>query len=65
MQSFIVLGIIPGTSIQTTLNFWIMVYMLVVLLVCRAQLVAARNELQSYFVARLIAHTINGLTITT
>lgn len=24
MQSFIVLGIIPGTDFQTTFNFWIM-----------------------------------------
>jgi hypothetical protein len=24
MQSFIVLGIIPGTNLQTTFNFWVM-----------------------------------------
>lgn len=34
-QSFIVLGIIPGTNIQTNLNFWLVLNALFVLFVTR------------------------------
>lgn len=63
MQSFIVLGYIPGTNIQTNLNFWLVVYLLVVALVFRTQIVAARRRLQAYLIARLIARTINAFEI--
>lgn len=35
MQNFIVLGIIPGTNIQTDLNFWLGVYTLFALFLSR------------------------------
>ena len=60
MQSFIVLGIIPGTHIQTTLNFWIAVYVLLSIVLFRSRLVLVRNAFQSYLIALQIAHTINN-----
>lgn len=63
MQSFIVLGIIPGTHIQTTLNFWISVYALLSIVLFRARLLLLRNNLQSYMTALQIAHTINSFEL--
>lgn len=58
MQSFIVLGIIPGTNIQTTLNFWVGVAFLLAVYILRGRLWAARSHLRLYLAVRQIAHTI-------
>ena len=63
VQSFIVLGIIPGTHIQTTLNFWLAVYMLLSVIFFRTRLVLLRNVIQSYLLAVQIAHTINSFEL--
>lgn len=63
MQSFIVLGIIPGTNIQTNLNFWIMVAILLSILTFRMQLFAMRNFVQRELTIRQIAHTINSFEL--
>lgn len=63
MQSFIVLGIIPGTHIQTTLNFWLAVYILLSAVVFRTRLLVLRSAIQSYIVAASIAHVINGFEL--
>ena len=63
MQSFIVLGIVPGTNIQTTLNFWIAVSALLAVVAFRMRLVIARNRLQTYVLARRIARVINAFEI--
>lgn len=60
MQSFIVLGIIPGTNIQTTLNFWLVVAALVVAITFRRPLQAFRNFVQRQLIAYRIARTIDG-----
>lgn len=65
MQSFIVLGIIPGTNIQTTLNFWLGVTCLLVLLAVRKQLKAGRSFLQRQLVALRIAHAIDSYELNT
>jgi hypothetical protein len=59
MQSFIVLGIIPGTDIQTNLNFWISVSFLLMAVTFRAQLRAFQKFVQWYLAMRKIASTIN------
>ena len=59
MQSFIVLGIIPGTNIQTNLNFWIAVTAVLILFACRGQLRAARNSLRTHLAVHKIARTID------
>lgn len=64
MQSFIVLGIIPGTNIQTNLNFWLIVATALLVFVLRAQLVAARNFIQLLITAQKIAHIINHFELT-
>ena len=64
MQSFIVLGIIPGTNIQTNLNFWIIVSSLLVLIAMRTQLIAMRNFVQLIMATHKIARTINQFEIT-
>jgi hypothetical protein len=58
MQSFIVLGIIPGTNIQTTLNFWLAVTALLVLLIFRRRLQAVGSRVRRELMVRRIARTI-------
>lgn len=58
MQSFIVLGIIPGTNIQTNLNFWIYVAIILTILASYNQLNNARKHLRKHFALRQIAYTI-------
>jgi len=60
MQNFIVLGIIPGTNIQTGLNFWLTVTVLLTLVVFRRHFVAFRNFLQRQMVAHSIARAIDA-----
>jgi uncharacterized protein (DUF983 family) len=63
MQNLIVLGIIPGTHIQTTLNFWIAVYLLLSVVVFRARLTLLRSAFQSYLIAVQIARTIDSFEL--
>jgi len=60
MQSFIVLGIVPGTNIQTTLNFWLVVTILLAVIAFRRYLKTFRSFVQQQLAARRIARTING-----
>ena len=60
MQSFIVLGIIPGTNIQITLNFWLAVTALLVVFMLRKRLKVARNSVQRQLIAYRIARTIDS-----
>jgi hypothetical protein len=60
MQSFIVLGIIPGTNIQTTLNFWLVVTILFALIAFRRPLQAFRGFAQRQLIAYRIARTIDA-----
>lgn len=60
MQSFIVLGIIPGTNIQTNLNFWLVVAGLLGILMLRGWIVALRRSMRIYMGMRKIARTINS-----
>ncbi|GEM_PF-1132200 len=60
MQSFIVLGIIPGTNIQTTLNFWLAVTAILVLVTFRRRMWALCSYVQRQLVVRRIAHTIKN-----
>jgi len=58
MQSFIVLGIIPGTSVQLTFTFWIYTS---VFLACTPFLLAAwrrRAHVHNYVVGFLISRAI-------
>ena len=64
MQSFIVLGIIPGTNIQTTLNFWIIVGMLLGILACRTQLMLIYSRLHAYLMVRAMARIIDHYELT-
>jgi len=65
MQSFIVLGIIPGTNIQTNLNFWLTISSIVLLLVLRTRIIALRNYAQRVLLAHQIARTINHFELIT
>jgi hypothetical protein len=59
MQSFIVLGIIPGTSIQLTFNFWLYIAILLVCLPFLKALWQQRNTVRVYIVAIQISRTID------
>lgn len=63
MQNFIVLGIIPGTNIQTNLNFWLLVAVGLVGFILRLHILAGLERLQRYLVIRRIARTINHLDL--
>ena len=58
MQTFIVLGIIPGTTIQLTFNFWLSVAILLVIIPFLRSLWRHRGSLQIYITALLIARVI-------
>jgi galactitol-specific phosphotransferase system IIC component len=60
MQSFIVLGIIPGTNFQTTLNFWLTVAAILVVFSMRKHIILARRQVQRALIARRIAHAIDS-----
>lgn len=60
MNSLLVLGIIPGTDIQTNLNFWLVVYVVVVTVVFRLHILRIRSKLQTQIIARRIARAINS-----
>jgi hypothetical protein len=58
MQNFIVLGIIPGTSIQLTFNFWLYVAIVSVSLPIIKNVWQRRETARTYFVALLISRFI-------
>jgi len=64
MQSFIVLGIIPGTNIQTTLGFWVIISVMLLVVLFRSKIIAIRNFVQFFMAIRKIARTINGFEFT-
>jgi hypothetical protein len=59
MQSFIVLGIIPGTNIQTNLNFWVFVSFLYIFFLTRRFWYARAVSLRIRLVAWRLAHTFD------
>jgi hypothetical protein len=63
MQSFIVLGIIPGTNIQTNLNFWVIIYIVLTVVMLRARFTAIRQYVQRQLTIHLIARTINSFEL--
>lgn len=63
MQSFIVLGIIPGTTIQTNLNFWIIVTLVVFLLGSFRYWLSLASQVYRYIIIRQVARTINQIDI--
>jgi len=65
MQNFIVLGIIPGTHIQTTLNFWIVVAIILSMASCLPRLATLVKALRRYLVIRRIARTIDHFDLVT
>jgi hypothetical protein len=58
MQSFIVLGIIPGTSFQLTFNFWLYVAIILAGMPVVRSVWRKRYVLRTYVVAFLIARLI-------
>ena len=65
MQNFIVLGMVPGTSIQLTLTFWLAAFTVVTLLLISPSLVIAYDNARRFFIMRKIARTINHFDLVT
>lgn len=59
MQSFIVLGIVPGTNFQTTFNFWLTVAAILLVFVMRGPIVNARRVTQRHLAMWRIARAID------
>jgi hypothetical protein len=59
MQSFIVLGIIPGINYQTTFDFWLYTALVLFCLPTAFWLAKKRHVLRAYFAARKINRFIN------
>jgi hypothetical protein len=59
MQNFIVLGIIPGTNIQTNFGFWIGMAAVFGLLLTRYRWVTIGARARNYLLLRKIARTID------
>ncbi len=59
MQSFIVLGIVPGTNFQTTFNFWLTVAAVLLVFVMRRRIVNARRVTQRQLAMWRIARAID------
>ena len=58
MQSFVVLGIIPGTNFQTTFNFWLTVAVVLLVFAMRKRIVNARHVTQRQLAMWRIARAI-------
>lgn len=58
MQDFIVLGIIPGTSIQITFNYWLYAAISLLVLSLLKTVRRRRGAIHGYIVALLIARVI-------
>ncbi|HSX15757.1 MAG TPA: hypothetical protein VLF40_03115 [Candidatus Saccharimonadales bacterium] len=63
MQNFIVLGIVPGTNVQTTFSFWLAVGGTLVALPVLRQLWRKRHVLVAYLRARKVAKLIGRLQL--
>jgi hypothetical protein len=59
MQNFIVLGIIPGTSIQLNFNFWLITGVLFTLTPFLLAAWRRRTHMQAYLVGYLLLRTID------
>jgi hypothetical protein len=59
MQSFIVLGIIPGTNFQTTFDFWVYLSFAIAWLLFAWQTWRYRTGLHTYLIAFKIARVID------
>jgi len=59
MQNFIVLGIVPGTNLQLTFDFWLYTAVVLLIVPLMASLWRRRSSLRNYLAALLIARTIN------
>jgi hypothetical protein len=59
MQSFIVLGIIPGTNLQLTFNFWLYVAILLVCWPMLRSLWRQRASLHTYYIALVLSRFIS------
>lgn len=60
MQSFFVLGLIPGTHIQITFLGWLYVVAVVANAVAILRLAHYRHKLRAYLACRRIAHLIDS-----
>jgi len=58
MQSFIVLGIIPGLNIQTNFTFWVSLTLGVASIPLVLRILRLRYMLRAYLAARKINHFI-------
>jgi len=58
MQDFIVLGIIPGTSIQITFNYWLYAAISLLALSLLKAVWRRRSSIREYIVALLISRVI-------
>lgn len=58
MQNFIVLGIIPGTSIRITFNFWLCTVVSLLCLVLMKNLWQRRATIRSFIIALMISRFI-------
>jgi hypothetical protein len=58
-QSFIVLGIIPGTNIQTNLNFWLAMNVLFALFLLRRSIYALAVNLYIRCIAWQLAYAFD------
>jgi hypothetical protein len=59
MQDFIVLGIIPGTSVQLTFNFWLYVGIALICMPVLRALWRRKGMVRSYVIAYYVARTID------
>ncbi len=59
MQGFIVLGLVPGTNIQLTFNFWLSIAVLALCLPFLAAAWRRRKQVMVYLAARRIAQVID------
>lgn len=62
-QSFIVLGIIPGTNIQTDLNFWLVLNALFILFMTRRFWRAMGMNLRIRFIAWRLSYTFDHASL--
>jgi len=65
MQNFIVLGIIPGTNYQTSLNFWVGVTLCLLAILSTRRLLALARHIHTYLLARRLARFINHFDLVT
>jgi uncharacterized membrane protein len=59
MQNFIVLGIIPGTSVQLNFNFWLTLSIFLAVIPLLIGAWRRRNRVYSYVIALRISRVID------